>query len=129
MNRQFSLKKLISHATAAVGFAWLLIPQPSFANPSDATNPQNYNSPNINDPFNQGVEQDTLGSNLFQLIHRANLGNLNPDFASEQREQLDAAAEAFKTKRQLRFQQAQPQPTQPGSQVITIPVATPESGN
>ncbi|MFH7030419.1 MAG: hypothetical protein ACHBN1_34940 [Heteroscytonema crispum UTEX LB 1556] len=106
---------------AGISFASLLAPQPSFADFGQVNDPQNLDPQNSTDPFRQGVEQNPFS--LFQLIHNANFGGLNPDFASEQKQELNDAAAAFKA-RQQKLLQGQQQ-ANPGSQVII----TPQSGN
>jgi hypothetical protein len=77
-----------------------------------AVNLQNSDSPS-SDPFSQGVEQNPF--NMFQLIHNAQFGSLNPEFAKEQNQQLDDAASEFRKKQQQlieRNQQSQNTPKQ-----------------
>ena len=87
--------------------------------PNQSTNQQNYES-NTNDPFAQGVEQSNFGG-IMNLIHRANFGNnYNPEFLTEQSQQLDEAAAAFR-KKQQQIQQGGVQPSnQQGSTVIKL---------
>jgi hypothetical protein len=84
-----------------------------------AINLQNSDSPNSSDPFSQGVEQNPF--NIFQLIHNAQLGSLNPEFAKEQNQQLNDAASEFRAKQQQLIQRNQQSGTTQGSQVIVIP--------
>ncbi|MDJ0697368.1 hypothetical protein [Mastigocoleus sp. MO_188.B34] len=111
-----SLKQLMFATVAGVSLAALTFPQVSLANPNksydnERYDPQNNSSQfgNKNDPFNQGVEQNPFS--LFQLIHNAQLGNLNPNFASDSGQQINDAAAEFRKK-----QQQQLQPQQPGVQ-------------
>jgi hypothetical protein len=67
-------------------------------------NSQNSDSPS-SDPFSQGVEQNPF--NMFQLIHNAQFGSLNPEFAKEQNQQLDDAASEFRKKQQELIQRNQ----------------------
>ncbi|KST62960.1 hypothetical protein BC008_12105 [Mastigocoleus testarum BC008] len=97
---------------AGISLATLTLPQVSLANPNksydnDRYDPQNNNSQfgNKNDPFNQGVEQNPFS--LFQLIHNAQLGNLNPNFASDSGQQINDAAAEFRKKQQQQNQQPQ----------------------
>ncbi len=88
---------------------------------NQTTNPQNYDT-NSSDPFNQGVEQGNFGG-IMNLIHRANLGGgaYNPEFVTEQSQQLDEAAAAFRRKQQQQIQQGGVQPSnQQGSTVIKL---------
>lgn len=86
---------------------------------NQTTNQQNYES-NTNDPFAQGVEQGNFGG-IMNLIHRANLnGGYNPEFFTEQSQQLDEAAAAFR-KKQQQIQQGGVRPSnQQGSTVIKL---------
>ena len=113
-------KQLVFVTVAGIGFATLLA-QPSLAQTSDGINLQNYDSPNRTDPFAQGVEQNNF--NMYELIHRANLGQLNPEYPNEQRQQLNDEIGAYRAKLQQRFPNQQ-QPRNPNS-----PVITPKSGN
>lgn len=116
------LKTLLTLTFAGMGFACLVVAKPGLAQPTSGINLQNYESPNSNDPFTQGVEQNPFG--LFQLIHNANFGQTNPNFASEQNQQLNDAAAEFKAKQQRLLQQQQ---GRSGSQVNT-PQVSPQSG-
>jgi hypothetical protein len=127
MKKPFLVLTRFALATlAGVGFASLLAPQPSLADFGQVNDPQNLDPLNSNnqDPFASGVEQNPFS--LFQLIHNANFGGLNPDFVSEQNQQLNDAAAAFKA-RQEKLLQGQQQ-ANPGSQVIAPVIITPQSG-
>lgn len=108
--------------------------QPSNAQvgvPSNQTiNPQN--SDTNNDPFNQGVEQNNFGG-IMNLIHRANFGGAgyNPEFFTEQSQQIDEAAAAFRAKQQQRVKQGRAvQPTnQPTNQQGSTIIRLEPSGN
>ncbi|MBF2067664.1 MAG: hypothetical protein IGS39_25085 [Calothrix sp. C42_A2020_038] len=97
------------------GLGLISVAQPSNAQalPSNqSTNLQNYDSRG-NDPFYQGTEQSPF--DMFRLIHNANLGlnRYNPEFANQQRREIDEAAEAFRARQQQRLQQGNlAQPTQ-----------------
>ncbi len=69
---------------------------------------------------------------MFDLIHRANFGNLNWN-SDQQNEQLDSAAAAFKARQQrlIQGQQQQATPSLPlvTPQSVTSPSPTPPSGN
>jgi hypothetical protein len=84
-----------------------------------AINLQNSDSPNNSDPFSQGVEQNPF--NMFQLIHNAQFGSLNPEFAKEQSQQLDDAASEFRRKQQQLIQRNQQPVTNQGSQGTATP--------
>lgn len=98
--RLFSLTKLV---VATVAGASLLVPTASFANPTGAQSLPNLSTGDNNniDPLS-GTNNDF---NVFQLIHNANFGNLNPNFAREQKQQLDDATAAFRAAQQCRLQQ------------------------
>ena len=102
-------KQFVAIAIVGISFASVLTPQRSWADPIQATNPENYDSSNRTDPFSRGVEQGNF--NVFQLIHNANFGQLNPNYASEQSQELNDAATAFKAKQQQLLQQRQQQST------------------
>lgn len=91
--------RLFALATlAGLGMAGAMVPQKSMA---QVLNPQNGDNTNPSDPFYQGTEQSPF--NMFQLLHNAQLGigNLyNPEFATQQREQIDEAAAAFRARQQ-----------------------------
>ncbi|MBW4668369.1 MAG: hypothetical protein KME60_13315 [Cyanomargarita calcarea GSE-NOS-MK-12-04C] len=127
----FPLKRLVLATVAGIGFACLSLPQASLAGPG-VGGLQDLNPQNTNDPLSQGSDQNPF--NMFQLIHNANLGanSLNPEFFSEQRQQITDEASAFKAKQQqllggqLPVQQipGQQQRNQ-GSGLITLPAIAP----
>jgi hypothetical protein len=105
---------------AGASLAAFVAPSAVMAQSADsAVNLQNSDSPNSSDPFSQGVEQNPF--NMFQLIHNAKFGSLNPEFAKEQSQQLDDAASEFRKKQQQLIQRNQQSGTTQGSQVIVIP--------
>jgi hypothetical protein len=118
------IRLLALSTLAGLGIA-SAVAQPSNAQvgvPSNqTTNPQNYD--NSNDPFNQGVEQNNFGG-IMNLIHRANFGGAgyNPEFFTEQSQQIDEAAAAYRTRQQQRIKQGGAvQPTnQQGSTIIRL---------
>jgi|GEM_PF-2198754 hypothetical protein len=102
----FSLKQLVLATVAGVGFVSAAIPTlaqtPGLTTLQDPYQQQN-------DPFGQG----TGDFNMFQLIHNANLGgSYNPEFFTEQRQQITDEASAFRIKQQQLLQQAQRVPQQ-----------------
>ncbi len=116
MNRLFlPLTRILAIAVAGISFTSLLIPQPSFAEPSSSIlqnlNPQDDNplSPRSNEVNNM---------NVFNLIHRAQMGNNTWD-AEQGNQELNDAAAAFKAKQQQMFQQQRQQPTNARFQVNT----------
>lgn len=100
---------LILAALAAIGVAPLALPQASLAQTcSDAQTLQGCPSPNERDSFS-GLENGQL--NMYDIIHRAQLGTLSNinEFTAEQRQNLNSAADDFRTQQLKRIQQAQPQ--------------------
>jgi hypothetical protein len=89
---------------AGIGFASLLLAQPSLAQSIPVNSfPSTINSEKENNnPFSPGNSE----FNMFDLIHRANFGNLNWNSA-EQNQKLDEAAEAYKKLQQQRWQNSQ----------------------
>ncbi len=122
------LTKLFILTVAGIGVTSLLMTKPSLAQ-SQVNDPQKVDPLNSTDPLSiNNTEQNPFS--LFQLIHNANFGSANPDFAKEQNQQLDTAALDFK-KRQQQLIQGQQQPINPSvgvAPVIRPPVITPKSG-
>ncbi len=122
------LTKLVVATVAGIGVASLLTPKPSLAQ-SQVYDPQNVDPLNSTDPLSRSNTEQNQFS-VFQLIHNANFGTLNPDFAREQNQQLDTAALDFK-KRQQQLIQGKQQPINPSvgvAPVIRPPATTPQSG-
>jgi len=94
-----SLTKLSLLTWVGVGFASLFIPQVGLAQFNSVDRGTNQNS----DPFASPNSGDL---NMFDLIHRVNMGNIqwNP---TEQKEQIDSAALEFKARQQKAFQEQQ----------------------
>jgi hypothetical protein len=116
------IRSLALASIVGLSLATAVVPQKSIA---QVTNQQNYDRPNANDPFNQGVEQN--GFSMFQLLHNAQLGigSYNPDAANEQRQQLDEAAASFFARQRQRMQQGNVQPSnQPGSTIFKLEPAS-----
>ncbi len=120
------IPRLFVATVAGIGFASLLIAQPSSAQVSSPTDafPSNSTTDQNTDPFSR-TNSDNF--NMFDLIHRANFGTLNwnPD---QQNEQLDSAAAAFKA-RQQRLIQGQQQQATPSLPLVTPQSVTPPSCN
>ncbi len=116
MKIQFlSVKQLMIGTVAGISLATIVLPQVSLANPNERYDPQQNNDlqfGNKNDPFNGGVEPGSQSSSLLQLIHNAQFGTLNPNFANDSNQQLNDAASEFRKRQQQQLQQGQ----QPGSQ-------------
>lgn len=123
------LTKLVILTVAGIGVTCLIMPKPSLAQTGSINDPQNVDPLNSTDPLStSNTEQNPFS--LFQLIHNANFGGLNPDFAKEQNQQLDTAALEFKKRQELRLQGKQ-QPINPNvgiAPVIRPPATTPQSG-
>ncbi|MDM9585215.1 MULTISPECIES: hypothetical protein [unclassified Nostoc] len=125
------ITRLFLATAAGISFASLLMAQPSSAQISSPTDafPSNSTTDQNTDPF---ARSNSDNFNMFDLIHRANFGNLNWD-SNQQNEELNSAAAAFKARQQKLIQGQQQQPTlslptvtQPS---VTPPLVTPPSGN
>ncbi|MBR8834851.1 MAG: hypothetical protein DSM106950_12640 [Stigonema ocellatum SAG 48.90 = DSM 106950] len=120
MNMLFSpLTRFVVVTLAGISFASLLIPQPSFAEPSGSNILQNL-TPQDNNPLApRSDEVNSTGSGIFDLLHRAQLGS-SPWDGEEHNQELNDAAAAFRAKQQQMLQQQRPQqPTKPRFQVNT----------
>jgi hypothetical protein len=120
------IPRLFVATVAGISFASLLMAQPSSAqvsSPADAF-PSNSTTDQNTDPFSR-TNSDNF--NMFDLIHRANLGTLNWN-SDQQNEQLDSAAAAFKARQQKLIQGQQQQAT-PSLPLVTPQSVTPSSGN
>ena len=95
-----SLKQLIYVTVAGVSLATVTFPQVSLANPDDSQ----FNT--RKDPLDQGFDQGSGRSpfDVFQLMHNAQIGTLNPKFGSESSQQLNNAAAEFRKKQQQQLQ-------------------------
>ena len=113
-----SLTQLILGTVAVIGVAYLVLPQPSWADAASEANPlKDFGSQSTNDPFAVDTEQDSFGG-VYDLIHRAQQGNIRSadDFSTEQSQSLDEAAAGFRAKqRQLIQDQQQVSPVIPAS--------------
>ncbi|MCC5613552.1 hypothetical protein LC605_00365 [Nostoc sp. CHAB 5836] len=124
------IPRLFVATVTGISFASLLMAQPSSAqvSPTDAF-PSNNTTDENTDPFSR-TNSDNF--NMFDLIHRANFGNLNWN-SDQQNEQLDSAAAAFKARQQklIQGQQQQATPSSPSvtQPSVTLPLVTPSSGN
>ena len=110
MKIQVSLKQLFLGTVLGVGLVSLVQPQ-CWAQVPERVNPlQNFGSEQNSDPFSGENEADSFG--VFDLIHRANLGNTRSlsDYSTEQNENLDAAAAQFRLRQRQQIQR-QPSPT------------------
>ncbi|MCX7596813.1 MAG: hypothetical protein N2235_24330 [Fischerella sp.] len=111
-----------------IGFASLLIVQPSLAEPSELPSLPNYDpQTNTDDPYNTennpfSNSYTSNGFGVFNLIHRANFAVPSFD-QNAQNQQINDAVEAFKSKSQQQMQQGQQQPTS-GFQINTPGVVT-----
>ena len=117
-----SLKQLVLGTVLGIGVVSLLQP-PCLAQVRDRVNSlQDFDSEQNSDPFSSNNEADSFG--VFDLIHRANMGNTRSlsDYSSEQNENLDAAAAEFRTMQKKRI----PNPSQVSP---TNSVSTPQLRN
>ncbi|MGI8505057.1 MAG: hypothetical protein ACR2LR_28610 [Hassallia sp.] len=122
------LTKLVLVTVAGISVTSLLMSKPSLAQ-SQVNDPQKVDPLNSSDPLSTSNSEQNPFS-LFQLIHNANFGSANPDFAREQNQQLDTAALDFKKRQQMLLQGKQ-QPINPSvgvAPVIRPSVITPQSG-
>jgi hypothetical protein len=122
MKNQFSsLSRFIGISVVGISFAYLLMPQPSFAGPS--TNPLQNLSPQDDNPLAPRSDEVNSSMGIFDLIHRAQLGSGEWN-AQEQDQSLNDATAAFKAKQQQMLQQKnRSQSANPSFQVNT-----PQSG-
>ena len=84
---------------AGIGFASLFIAQPSVAQLNSVDRGTNQNS-------DQFAAPNSGDLNLFDMIHRANLGTLiwNPN---QQKQQIDSAASDFRARQRKAFEERQ----------------------
>ncbi|WP_414527808.1 hypothetical protein [Nodularia chucula] len=95
-----SFTKFSLLTVAGIGFASVFMAQPSLAQ--------------FNNSVDRGTNQnsDPLALpnsgelNMFEMIHRANMGTLNWN-ANQQKEQLDSAASDFRARQQKAFEEQQ----------------------
>lgn len=127
------LKMSVGVSVVAMGIASTLLPQPASALPPDG----NQSNQPIQDFLSPQNERDTFSSgpgdgsfSVFNLIHRAQMGNLRDmgEFSEEQSKNISDAAARFRLEqqRQLGIQQGI------GTQQQALPnqqVPTPQSGN
>ena len=122
MKIQLSLKQLVLGTVLGIGLVSLLQPQ-CWAQAREQVNPlEDFEYEQNSDPFSGNNEADSFG--VFDLIHRANLGNTRSlsDYSTEQNENLDAAAAEFRA-RQRKQIQGSGQASQPNS------ISTPQIRN
>jgi hypothetical protein len=84
-------------SVAGISVASLLLAPPSLAQFNSVDRGTNQNS----DPLASPNSGDL---NMFDIIHRANLGNVNWN-ADEQQQQIDSAASDFRARQQKAFQE------------------------
>ena len=122
-----SLTQLALGLLAATAFVPVVLPQSALAQFTDAQPLQDWQGPESRDPFSGKSDGGEGAFSVFDMIHRANLGNTRSlgEFTEEQNESLDAAAEAFRNEQRVRLQS----PTQVNPGAGQNPVTTPQSGN
>lgn len=99
-----SVTQLSLLTVAGIGFTSVFMAQPSLAQFNNSVDRgTNQNSDPLAVP-NSGE------LNMFEMIHRANLGTLNWN-ANQQKEQLDSAASDFRARQQKAFEAQQQQQT------------------
>ncbi|MBD1919563.1 hypothetical protein H6F77_00295 [Microcoleus sp. FACHB-831] len=83
---------------AGMGIAFSCVPQTVLAQTGDAQPLQDFQQNQQNkDPFSSSSEGESMG--VFDLIHRAQLGNLRSydEFSAEQGKNIDSAAAKFRS--------------------------------
>jgi predicted PolB exonuclease-like 3'-5' exonuclease len=111
-----NVKPIIFASLSAMGVVVLGLPQIGVAQTSDRGNVQpieDFRLDNERDPFTGG---DNSGFDMFELIHRANLGSSRStsEFMLEQDENLNDEAANFRARqRELMQQQQQSAPAAP----------------
>lgn len=116
-----SVTKLFLTTIAGISFASLLTAQATLAQLSTVDSNTSTDSQGSSNPLGNTNSGDF---NMFDLIHRANYGNINWN-ADEQNQKLDSEAEGFKAKQQRAFQGQQQ--TTPGSTLNTPEGTQPQS--
>jgi len=103
--------------TAAGVITTFLLPSASLAQATNSADPQEiFRRERNNDPFSSQNTNDSFG--MFDLIHRAQMGTMRDpyEYANEQNQNINSAAEAFRARqRQLMQQSRQQQATPPNS--------------
>ncbi|AFZ32887.1 hypothetical protein Glo7428_4445 [Gloeocapsa sp. PCC 7428] len=99
--------------TAAGVITTFLLPSASLAQVTNSADPQEiFRRERNNDPFSSQNTNDSFG--MFDLIHRAQMGTMRDpyEYANEQNQNINSAAEAFRARqRQLMQQPSQQQAT------------------
>lgn len=103
MKLTFKPQKFIFSALASMSLFSLLIPQLAKAQSTDVNPLQDF-QPQQGDPFSSRNDNPT--GSLFDLIHRAQLGNSRSaeEFNTEKNQSLNDAAAQFRKKQQQRIQ-------------------------
>lgn len=105
----------------------LVLPQPTAAQLTDSQPLQDWQNPESNrDPFSSKGDGGNASFGVFDMIHRANLGNNRSvsEFTEDQQESLDAAFSEYRKQQLERLQSPTGvAPVTPGD------VAPPQSGN
>jgi hypothetical protein len=99
--------KLALSFLAGSAFAAFVLPQPTSAQLTDSQPLQDWQNPESNrDPFSGKGDGADGAFDVFNMIHRANLGPTRSlgEFSEEQQESLDAAAAEFRKQQQQRLQ-------------------------
>ncbi|GET35367.1 hypothetical protein [Microseira wollei] len=120
--------KLALSFLAGTAIASIVLPQPTWAQFTDAQPLQDWQNPESNrDPFSGKGDGADGAFDVFNMIHRANLGPTRSlgEFSEEQQESLDAAAAEFRKQQQQRLQSPNGVVPVTGGEAI----APPQSGN
>ncbi len=117
-----SSQKLLLGIIASMSLFTLLVPQGAQAQSTDVNPLQDF-QPQQGDPFSSRNDNPT--GSLFDLIHRAQLGNSRSaeEFNADKNQSLNDAAAEFRKKQQQRIQ------TPPQAGTVDNPVTTPSPNN
>jgi hypothetical protein len=123
------LTKLALSFVAGTAIASTVLPQPTSAQFTDTQPLQDWqqNPESNRDPFSGKGDGGEAPFDVFNMIHRANLGPTRSlgEFTEEQQESLDAAAAEFRKQQQQRLQSPNGVVPVTGGEAI----APPQSGN
>ncbi|PPS45644.1 hypothetical protein [Chroococcidiopsis sp. TS-821] len=110
------LHYILLGTAAGVGMAFLLLPKQSLAQVTNSADPQEiFRRDRNNDPFSSQNTNDSFG--MFDLIHRAQMGTMRDpyEYANEQNQNINSAAEAFRARQRQLIQQSRQQQATPAN--------------
>ena len=94
---------------------------------ADGIDPLDVNRRRTEDPFSN--QNNSSSEPLFDVMHRAQLGNIRslPEFSKDQQNSIGSEASDFRTRQRALIQQSQPQtaPAQPVNESASQPVGQP----